>query len=269
MKFRMAGLFLFLLFATTGLASATERNFTYTYEPETMPQGAREIEQWVTFRGPRNAASGFDRFSEWDSREEIEYGVNDNYTMALVIDNTWQRYRETDSDHKVDNLSFDGLGLENKIAIVEPSEGKVGVSLYLEPKVSNHEVELEDKIILGQRIGDWKWAFDVTHETSWEDDETNGDLEFTFGLIKNLNPRWSVGVELRDDNDLPEYKKWADTAFFAGPVVNYRRENWWVTLTALGQVYGRNAGEDADGRSGFELSSHEYVNVRCIVGISF
>src|SRR5438552_18492465 len=28
--------------------SATERFFTYTYEPETLPQGAWEYEQWVT-----------------------------------------------------------------------------------------------------------------------------------------------------------------------------------------------------------------------------
>jgi hypothetical protein len=35
-------------------ASAMERYFTYTYEPETMPAGALEYEQWVTLRAGRN-----------------------------------------------------------------------------------------------------------------------------------------------------------------------------------------------------------------------
>ncbi|MBI5396876.1 MAG: hypothetical protein HZA91_16395, partial [Verrucomicrobia bacterium] len=48
-----------------GSASATERVFAYTYEPETLPKGAFEFEQWVTWRGGRNEAVGQDNFSLW------------------------------------------------------------------------------------------------------------------------------------------------------------------------------------------------------------
>ena len=36
----------------------TERYFTYTYEPETMPKSAWEYEQWFTLRAGRNQAVG-------------------------------------------------------------------------------------------------------------------------------------------------------------------------------------------------------------------
>ena len=58
--------------------SGNERYFTYTYEPETMPQGAFEAEQWVTLRAGRNKAVGQEDFNRWEFRQELEYGVTDN-----------------------------------------------------------------------------------------------------------------------------------------------------------------------------------------------
>lgn len=62
---------------------ATSRIFTYSYEPEAMPKGAREFEQWITLRAGRTDAVGKDRYVRWDIREEFEYGVTDWYTAAL------------------------------------------------------------------------------------------------------------------------------------------------------------------------------------------
>ena len=39
-------------------ANANERLFTYSYEPETMPQGGWEVEQWVTLEAGRNRTVG-------------------------------------------------------------------------------------------------------------------------------------------------------------------------------------------------------------------
>jgi len=44
---------------------ADERRFTYTYEPETLPQGAIEFEQWVTLRTQRTKNVGQENFNEW------------------------------------------------------------------------------------------------------------------------------------------------------------------------------------------------------------
>ncbi len=258
--------------ALTGNAFASERRFTYTYEPETMVQGAHEFEQWITFRGPRNAAVGQKNFSRWDFREELEFGVNDNYTLALVWDEKVERFKDPSTGREQRESAFEGFGLENKVMIWDPADHSVGLSLYFEPQVSDEKFELEGKIILGQRIGkDWKWALNITHAAEWTEDfnKVEGELEFTTGLTKELNKNWSLGVEFRNHNELPEYEKWENTAFFLGPVMTYRRENWWITLTALAQVYGKNYGEDLDGKSNFELQAHEYANVRCIIGIEF
>src|SRR5256885_2447150 len=148
-----------LLAAGLGLGvRADERRFTYTYEPETMTRGGMELEQWVTLRSQRNPAVGQQNFNRWELREELEYGVTDNYTVSLYLNANSESFRDprTGTDHS--EFRFDGLSLENRYQVLNPAEHAVGLTLYLEPRYAGYEAELEQKIILGQRYGKWKWA---------------------------------------------------------------------------------------------------------------
>jgi hypothetical protein len=252
-------------------ASASERFFTYTYEPETMPQGVWEYEQWVTLRAGRNSAVGQEDFNRWEFRHELEYGVTDNYTVALYLHESLQNFHEPETHHNISHFQFDGVSLENRYMVLNPADHAVGLSLYLEPRIAPDEAELEEKIILGQRFGDWKWALNLTHATEWSDDfnSTEGEVEVSFGITRQLNNQWSVGLEARDHNELPEYEKWENTALYLGPVVTYRQERWWATLSVMPQILGVNFAENVDDDHHFELEGHERVNVRLIFGISF
>jgi hypothetical protein len=252
-------------------ASATERYFTYTYEPETMPQGVTEFEQWITLRTQRSDEIGQHNYNRWDLREEFEYGVTDNYSLSLYVNTKAENFRVPTTGETRSSYDFDGISIENRYMVLNPAEHKVGLALYLEPRYSGEEAEIEEKLILGQRHGDWKWAFNVVHATEWNLNahKTEGELEFDFGLTKPLNHRLSMGLEVRNHNELPEYDRWEHTAFFAGPVFTYTQEKWWATLTILPQLYGKNRGEDPDGHSGLVLDEHERLDMRLIFGISF
>jgi hypothetical protein len=252
-------------------ASATERLFTYSYEPETMPKGGMEYEQWVTLRSGRNAAVGQENYNRWDLREELEYGVTDNYTLALYLNQTAESYRDPVSGDDVSDFSFEGVSLENKFLVLNPATHAVGLALYLEPTFAGDKAELEEKIILGQRYGDWKWAVNITHATEWEDNfhETEGELEFSLGIARQLGPRWSVGLEARNHNEIPKYSKWENTAVYVGPVVTYRQEKWWAALTVMPQVYGANFDGNPDGNVHLDLEGHERWNIRLILGFGF
>ena len=252
-------------------ASAMERFFTYTYEPETMPAGVFEYEQWITSRLLRNSTVGQENYNRWEFRHEFEYGVSDNYTLSLYINESLTNVREPDTHHHVSDLVWDGISLENRYMILNPADHAIGVSLYLEPRVSDTEAEIEERIIIGQRHGDWKWALNLTHATEWSDRfrKREGEVELSFGITRHLGNNWSLGIEARDHNELPEYQKWENTAFYLGPVVTYKRDRWWATLTAMPQLFGANFADDADGDRHFELEGHERMNIRLIAGISF
>jgi hypothetical protein len=253
---------------------ADDRRFTYSYEPEVLPEGGLEFEQWVTLRTQRTKGGEVKQgnFNLWELREELEYGVTDNYSVSLYLNTAAESFRDFSQTPAVDRSQFDfqGISIENRYMLLNPAEHAVGLTLYLEPRYSGDEAEIEEKIILGQRFGNWKWAFNLTHATEWVDNlhSTEGEVEASLGLARDLSPHWSVGLEIRDHNELPDYRMWENTALFIGPVVSYHQEKWWAALTVMPQVFGANFSGDPDGNSLLELEGHEKVNVRLLLGIS-
>ena len=269
MMMKRAAIMVATLFHLTMPVMASQRHFTYTYEPETMPQGAAEFEQWITLRTQRNGTVGQDNYNQWQLREEFEYGVTDNYTVSLYLNTKAESFRDPVTSADTSVFTFDGISVENRYLLLNPAEHPVGLTLYLEPRYAGNEAEIEEKIILGQRCGDWKWALNLTHATEWTDNlhTIEGEVEVSFGITRQINQHWSLGIELRDHNELPDYKLWENTAVFLGPVVSYSRDKWWATLSLLPQVWGKNFQGDPDGESGLELEGHERLNVRFAFGI--
>jgi hypothetical protein len=254
---------------------ADERRFTYTYEPETLPAGGLEFEQWVTLRTQRTSGGEVKQgnYNLWELREELEFGATDNYSVSLYLNAAAESFRDYSLDPPVDKSSFDfkGISIENRYLVLNPATHALGLTLYLEPRFSGDEAELEEKVILGQRHGDWKWAFNLTHATEWSDNlhTVEGEVEASVGVARDLSPRWSVGLELRDHNELPDYSIWENTALFVGPVLSYRQEKWWAALTVMPQIFGANFNGNPGGHSFLELEAHERLNVRLLIGLSF
>ena len=253
-------------------ASANDRLFTYSYEPETMPQAAFELEQWFTLRAGRNSTVGQDNFQRWQFRTELEYGVTDRYTVGLYVNEQHESFRDPATGKTTREFCWTGLSLENRYMVLNPANNPVGLTLYLEPTYDGKNAELEQKIILGQRHGDWKWAINLVHATEWEEhfEKTEGEVVFTAGLSRLIGKHWAVGLEARNHNELPEYEKWENSALYVGPVVSYRRESWWATLTVMPQIWGETFhNENPDGNRSLELEGHERLNARLIIGFSF
>jgi hypothetical protein len=262
------------LLATSALvvpSRADERRFTYTYEPETLPAGAIEFENWVTLGTQRSAAVGQKNYNQWDFRQELEYGVSDRYTVALYLNERATSFEGASTGDHESSFDWKGVSLENRFNVLNPAEHAVGLTLYLEGRYSGEEAEIEEKLILGQRHGDWKWAFNLTHETEWEDNlrDTEGELGASFGLSRDLGSHWSVGLELRDETLVPDYQEFESTAVFLGPVVAYHQEKWWAALTVMPQIYGWDKDGSADGNSHLELVDNEKLNVRLLFGVNF
>ncbi len=254
-----------------GVAQANQRAFTYTYEPETMPQGVSEFEQWVTLKTLRNKAVGQDRYNKWELREEFEYGVTDWYTASLYINTSAENYRDTTTGLPVSSFDFDGISLENRFKILSNEADGIGLTLYLEPRYSGSEAEIEGRIILGQRFNKWRWSLNLTQSTEWSDQLSvlTGEPELDLGMTWQVAKHWLAGFELRNHSQIKSYKTWENTAVFLGPVMSYDREAWWATLTVLPQLYGKNFDGNPDATTAFDLQNHERLNVRLIFGISF
>jgi hypothetical protein len=211
-------------------------------------------------------------YNLWEFREELEYGVTDNYSVSVYINTAAESFRDggRTPPRGTSNFKFDGVSIENRYLVFNPAEHAVGLTLYVEPRFSGVEAELEEKIILGQRLGDWKWAFNLVHATDWSGHfrRTEGELEADVGIARDLGKHWSLGLEARDHNELPEYGIWENTALFVGPAISYRQEKWWAALSVMPQIFGANFHGDPDGNGNLDLAGHERVNVRLMVSIT-
>jgi hypothetical protein len=254
-----------------GTALADNRIFTYTYEPETEPKGDWELEQSITSRLTRNAAVGQKSYQQWEFRTEVEHGFTDRYTASLYVNDTYESYRDTATGANSSENHWAGISIENRYLVLDPVENPVGLTLYLEPTWDGQNAELEQKIILGQRFGEWKWALNLTHATEWTDNfkSNEGELELSAGLARNLTSRWTLGLEIRDHNELPEYRQWENSVVYLGPTLSYHRLKWWVALSVMPQIYGWNQSGNPDQNTRLELEGHERINARLLIGYSF
>jgi hypothetical protein len=212
-----------------GTALADNRIFTYTYEPETEPKGDWELEQSITSRLTRNAAVGQENYQKWQFSSEVEHGITDRYTLGVYVNDDYEHFHDPSSGQNTDVNRFSGISVENRYNVLDPVENPVGLTLYLEPTWDGQNAELEQKIILGQTHGDWKWAVNLTHATEWEGDLNNyeGELELSGGLGYQLSSRWTLGLEVRDHNELPFYQQWENSAVYFGPTLTAEFSHCW------------------------------------------
>src|SRR5690242_16762855 len=122
------------------VARADEKRFTYTYEPELLPKGGMEFEQWITLRTQKTAGGEVhqDNYNLWEIREELEYGVTDNYSLSPYLNFAAESFRDVSQHPAVNHSSFDfdGVSLENRYMVLNPANHAIGVTLYLEPRFS-------------------------------------------------------------------------------------------------------------------------------------
>jgi hypothetical protein len=165
--------------------------------------------------------------------------------------------------------NFDnGVSSEWKYKLLDPVADPLGLALYLEGGFTTREVELEAKVILDKRMGNFLTALNLVGEYEWNSStgvtELEKKFEFDAGAVYFFTPVFAGGFELRDENEVSE--EWKFSVLSAGPVLSYSAETWWATLTVLPQLANLKRAEGAPTR---ELEEHEKVAGRLIFGAHF
>ena len=223
-------------------AFAGVRHFTFLYEAPTSPPGSVELENTVTW------AHG----SNWNNvfiREEVEIGITDRFQLGIY---------PLDWSHESNaGFQYNGGAVEAIYNLSNPVIDPVGISLYEEIAAGRRRFESETKLIAQKNFGRWILDYNATLEAEWEDrhlKEETGELQQALGASYEISPRLSVGLEFLHEFVFPD---WSDkvTNVFVGPNISYRRNQWFVTTTALAQA------TDTSGEPNFQL--------RTIFGIGF
>jgi hypothetical protein len=249
-------------FAAT--VSADPRPWTFTYDTYAAGKGNWEFEQWVTWETHKKDEKGYDRFV---IREEIEYGIADNFDLAIYAP-TWNY--EDSKERK--GAAYDSVGVEGILYLSKPSD-VVGVGLYGEINVgeSGRTFEFEQKLLLHKDVGPWSFAYNLVFETEIEredgddgesENEVEGVLGHVFGISYSVNKNWRLGAAARIESIYEDWSRYEKTTVYAGPAISYvgngipgTKANWWFALTPA-----------------FQLSNHDDEPdflIRLLAGIEF
>lgn len=250
----------------SGSAAANDRHFTYTYETATLNAGDVELEPWTTYRFGRERY-----YSRFDQRLELEVGVTDHLMSAWYL-NLTSVAADVEDDAGVvareSELEFAGVSSEWKLKLTDPVADVLGSALYLEGTLAPTGAEVEGKVLLDKRVGQLLLAANLVGEfgRTWEErGETEDEVELATLLAAAwiLDERASVGLELRQLNELAGGSELESAVLYVGPTVSYAAAGWWSALTLLPQV-AAFAGATEGHR--FDLERRERVQVRLLIG---
>lgn len=231
-------------------AFAGVRHFTYLYEAPTSPPGSVESENWMTWAHVDNPEES----DELAFRHEIEIGITERF-QASVYFVDWSYHNDPASS----GFKYSDSGIELIYNLSNPIVDPVGLSIYQEYKGGDRLFEWESKVIAQKNYGRWIFAYNATLEAVWEGEslsEREGEFSQALGASYEIYPELSVGLEFLHEF---VFTDWRDTEkirnVFVGPNVSYRRNQWFVTVTALAQA------TDTEDEPNFQL--------RTIFGVGF
>lgn len=187
-------LFLALSSAT---AFATPHPNPMSYPYATLNEGALELEQYADLVPVRVARENPDGTLEGVMgvrsvmQTELEYGLTDRVELGFYF-----MFRQAASAN-TPFLRFQGVKQRVRVRLAEQGEWPVDLGLYFEIAELDNEFELEQKLLLSKRFGDFTAVANLWFEQEWY--YQTGDYKFiynpTVAVNYQVNPKVILGLE--------------------------------------------------------------------------
>ena len=227
-----------LIAGSTGInCSADDKSFVWTYEYATMPKDKLEMEIYSTTEIPDN---GNMSTSIWKWQLELEYGVTDNFDLA-VYEMFTQKTGATSS------FEYEGFKFRARYKLFQKNQLPVDILLYAEmerPINLSKPAVLEGKIILAHTEGLLDLAYNQVIKQ-------NADViavaahSYTAGAAYGLDNWLKVGIELKGSYSTGKH--------YLGPTISFITPQFYLNSGIV---------------KGIHIGSSE-VQTRTIFGVMF
>ena len=225
-------------------AHADDQPFVTIYTTDIQTTRGREIEQWLSWR----TNHGNERFNEFLSRTELEYGITDYLQGSLYLNYDFEQARAHNPLGPVETTNSFGVSGEAILRLLNPYFDPLGFALYFEPTWSAKERSLETKLLLQKNFFNdtLRTAVNVNFEDQWVENalghyDQQSALEFDLGASYNVTPDFSVGLEFDNEHGFDDLilggpARETSNSFFLGPTIYYVAHPWSIWLAAQAQL---------------------------------
>lgn len=254
-----------LLLTLCTLLRAQDRLFTYTYQSNVLAPQERELEAYTTF-----SLGKLDLYRDYESKLEFETGIARNLQASFYLIHEASTGFNLNQDSALSSSVSFTLANEWKYKLSDPVAQAIGTAVYTEFEVSPDAFGWENKLILDKDlgkstlalnlVGEWVFGKQVIDKHLQPTREFNAEVHF--GYAYQLNPNWHLGLEARNINRRSK-GSWEASNLFAGPVVSYFRDGFWVNVTVLPQLHAFT------GRTSHDLDLDRFTKWESRLAISF
>lgn len=223
---------------------ADDQPFVTIYTTDIQTAQGREFEQWLTWR----INHGNERFNEFLSRSELEYGITDNLQGSLYLNYVFEQARPHIPLGPVETTNAFGVSGEVIWRLLNPYFDPIGFALYFEPSWSAKERSLETKLLFQKNFlnDTLRTVLNINFEDQWVENsighfDKESALEFDLGASYNVTPDLSVGLEFDNEHGFDDLilggpARETSNSFFLGPTIYYVAHPWSIWWGAQAQL---------------------------------
>ena len=216
-------------------ARANPRPLGFTYPYATTANGQMEVEQYLDLIpiDVTDAAGETSTRLRFDLQTELELGLSDHWELGFYLVGR----QPADGAY-----AFRGIKQRLRGRFAEEGDLPVDLGLYFEVAEYADKIELEQKLILGKRLGSLLLLANLSFEQEIPYD--GGEVEVVFnpsaGLSYAFTPAVSLGLEYRTDGEISEL---GDADHYLGPVLMLISGEYFATVGGYAHVGGESDGD--------------------------
>ncbi|MGZ4962238.1 MAG: hypothetical protein ACXWBP_08410 [Limisphaerales bacterium] len=251
-------------------ATADDQSFVPSnYLPSAL-KAKSNFDAWAPSASQRQTYFDHNHVSVWESQHWLNYRLTANQNSALRVVSQ-PEFAESSSFEPQTTLSWKPLSLDSSYQIWDDLELPIAFAVSVQPRTADENAYVQETAVIGRTYDFWRWAMSFSQGNEWSNrlKERDGDLELGLGIARAIGANWSVGVELRDHSELPEYRRLAGNKVFLGPVVRCHKDNWWMAFSVMPRVLGFDYVANSDTPRDIEFDTNQKLTTRFMFGLCF
>ncbi len=209
---------LLIIVVLCGSASADRRNYVWTYQYMTMPEGQTELEFYQTTK--------LKMVDSWEYRFEVEHGFTDRWDFSV-----YQIFSQPENG----DFKWSSVQLRTRYRIGEEGQYLMDPLLYFEynrPIDLKSRNKVEAKLILAKTFDKWNISINPLYELFFAPGQKH-ELGVDAGLSYQFHPKFVAGAEFVSRFESEDGEK--ETAVYAGPTLSFASGHWWYSM---GVIFG-------------------------------
>lgn len=193
---------------------ADRRNYVWTYQYQTMPAQATELEFYQTTNLKEIADA-------WEYRIEVEQGLTNRLDVSV-----YQIFTQPEGG----SLHWNAVQFRSRYRIGEEGQYALDPLVYLEYQrnTDSHTAnKLEVKVILAKTMGRTNLALNPVYELAFAPGSEH-EIGLDAGVCYELTPAVSLGLESTTRAEFEDEE--TTVASYVGPTISFASGRWWYSI---------------------------------------